>query len=164
MMRKLLVINHAYIFFGTALYVGVLWALHFFWFPSWTRMTVSNYYGEFIPPTDAATRFFTIVVPLMFVALAVMVVSEWRTRFRWVAVGALACLAAATYVGTQYIIPVNKILKGRITDQAQLTQLLQRWMELNDIRWVLITIMWLLLMYYFVARGNLLQALARRPE
>jgi hypothetical protein len=160
MKQLLLVINHAYIFFGATLYVGVLWALHFFWFPGWTTLTVDNYYDRFIPPTTIATQFFTIVVPLMFLALVVMIVTEWKTRFRWVAIAALLCLGLATYVGQLHIIPINKILATGIAEQSQLSELLQQWMFLNDIRWVLLTLMWLIMMYYFTAKGNLLQALA----
>ncbi|MDQ3698146.1 MAG: hypothetical protein M3373_09000 [Gemmatimonadota bacterium] len=156
---KLLTVNHAYNFFGASLYVGVLWALHFFWYPTWTVITADNYYDQFIPPTDAATRFFTIVVPLMFLASAIMIWSEWRTRFRWVAVLTFLCIAGATYVGTAHIIPINRILATRITDQAQLTAHFRDWMMLNDIRMAIVTVMWLTLMYFFVAKGRLLRAI-----
>ncbi|MFL5403362.1 MAG: hypothetical protein ACJ8BF_11160 [Gemmatimonadales bacterium] len=160
MKRILLALNHGFFFFGTTLYVGVLWALHFFWFPSWRSLTAANYYDQFIPQTSTATRFFTVVVPLMFLTGAIMVWREWRTRLRWLPLGALLCLAAATFVGTRRIIPVNRILASHITDQAQVTALLQRWMELNDIRWVLLTLSWLLLMIYFFLKGNTLDAIA----
>jgi len=32
-------------------------------------------------------------------------------------------------------------------------------MSLNDIRWVLLTIMWVVMMYYFIAKGRLLDEL-----
>jgi hypothetical protein len=156
----LLAINHAYAFFGTTLYVGVLWALHFFWYPTWRLFNVQNYYDQFIPPTSAATRFFTIVVPLMFLALVVMVWSEWKTRHRWTALLALACIGGATYVGQGFIIPVNKTLATHIADPARLTALLQRWMMLNDIRMAIMTVMWLTMMYYFVSKGSLLRSLS----
>jgi hypothetical protein len=160
MKRILLAVNHGYLFFGTTLYVGVLWALHFFWFPGWRTLTVDNYYDQFIPQTSTATRFFTVVVPLMLLTGAIMIWQEWRTRLRWVPIAAVACLATATFVGTRRIIPVNKILATHITDQTQLTTLLARWMSLNDIRWVLLTLMWLLLMYYFFHKGDTLDAIA----
>jgi len=147
-------LTNSYLFFGTTMYVGVLWSLHFFWFPTWTGLTVENYYDQFIPKTSAATRFFTVVVPIMFACHLLMCWKEWRTRMRWVAVGSLAMLAVATYVGTMHIIPVNKILAGRLTDQAQVTELLKKWMFLNDIRWVCMTISWALLMYYFASKAR----------
>jgi hypothetical protein len=158
MKEKLLVFNNACIFFGTTLYVGVLWALHFFWFPTWRNFKVDNYYDQFIPQTTAATQFFTIVVPIMFLCYVIMVWKEWKTKMRWISIGALACLALATYVGTLHIIPINKILAGHITDQARLTKLFQQWMFLNDIRWILMTISWVLLMYYFGAKAYKLDA------
>ena len=59
MKSKWVVFNNAYIFFGTTLYVGVLWALHFFCNPTWQVYNAATYYDHFIPPTQAATRFFT---------------------------------------------------------------------------------------------------------
>lgn len=147
----LMSINNAYIFFGTTLYCGVLWALHFFWYPTWRVFLVDNYYEHFIPPTAAATEFFTIVVPIMFLCHAIMVWQEWRAKsnMRWIAIVPLACLTAATYVGQLHIIPINKILATRIADQARLTELFQQWMLLNDIRWVLMTVAWAAMMFYF---------------
>lgn len=153
MKSKWLVFTNSYIFFGTTLYVGVLWSLRFFWYPTWRIYTAENYYDHFIPPTQAATRFFTIVVPVMFLCHVIMVWKEWKTNMRWIAVGALACLSGATYVGQLHIIPINKILAGHITDEARVTDLLQQWMFLNDIRWVFMTIAWLLMMYYFGSKA-----------
>ena len=145
----LLALNHAYYFFGTTIYVGVLWALHYFWYPSWEVMNVANVQEHFILPTSAATRFFTVVVPLMFAAGLVMVVTEWRTRFRWLALIALLCIAGATFVGQVFIIPVNDTIRAGVTAEA-LTPLFRRWMVLNDIRWVLMTAMAAALITFFI--------------
>lgn len=159
MKAVILAINHACIFFGATLYCGVLWALHFFWFPTWTHLTVANYHDQFVPETLAATQFFTIVVPIMMFCGLVMIIAEWKTRFRWIAIAASACLVIATIVGQAFIIPVNGIIDAGVTDQAQLSSLLEKWMSLNNIRWVLLTAMWLVMMYYFVAKANLLRTL-----
>ncbi len=124
MKGKLLAVNHACVFFGATLYCGVLWALHFFWFPSWEHLQVANYYDQFIPQTTAATKFFTVVVPIMLLCNVIMVIYEWKGRLRWVAIGSLLCVIAATWVGQLYIIPINKIMAVPITDQTQLTSLL----------------------------------------
>lgn len=159
MKAKLLALNHACIFFGATLYCGVLWALRFFWFPTWRHLTPDNYYQQFIPQTSAATRFFTVVVPIMLFCNLVMIFSEWKGKLRWTAIAALLCIGGATFVGQLYIIPINKILAQTTTDPVQLTSLLGRWMSLNDIRWVLLTIMWVVMMYYFIAKGRLLDEL-----
>jgi hypothetical protein len=162
MKRILLAINHSYLMFGTTVYVGVLWALHFFWYPSWRAITLDGVQDHFIGPTSAATKFFTIVVPLMFLAGAVLVFMEWRTKLRWWAVAALLCIAGATYVGQVHIIPINKRIGAGVNDPSELTGLLQQWMFLNDVRWVIMTAMWGVMMYYFIAKGNLLDKIARR--
>jgi len=160
MKAVLLAINHAWIFFGATLYCGVLWSLRFFWFPTWRNLKPDNYYDQFIPQTSAATRFFTIVVPLMFLALIIMTVTEWKSGIRWAPIAGLILLGAATYVGQAHIIPINKVLEGRITDPALLTGHLEKWISLNDIRWVLMTLMWLVMMIYFIQKGDLLRKLA----
>ena len=148
-----MVINNAYIFFGCTLYAGVLWALRFFWYPTWEVYTAGNYYDHFIPPTSAATRFFTIVVPLMFICHLIMIRAEWRTPMRWVAVAAMLCLVVSTFVGQMYIIPINKILATHIADNNEVARLLKEWMSLNDIRFIFMTLAWLLMMYYFGSKA-----------
>jgi hypothetical protein len=36
-----------------------------------------------------------------------------------------------------------------------LTDRLEHWMSLNNIRWVTETLAWLVMMYYFIAKGRL---------
>ena len=160
MKAVLLALNHAYVFFGATLYCGVLWSLRFFWFPTWRNLKVDNYYEQFIPQTSAATRFFTVVVPLMFLALLIMAVTEWKAGIRWAPIAGLLLLGAATYVGQAHIIPINKVLEGHVTDQALLAGHLEKWISLNEIRWVLMTLMWLVMMIYFIQKGDLLQKLS----
>jgi hypothetical protein len=147
-------INHTLLMFGTTVYMGVLWALHYFWYPSWNVMNVDNVHDHFILPTSAATEFFTIVVPVMFLTSGVMIWQEWRTRFRWHAIIGFLGVSVATFVGWILIIPVNKTIAGGVP-QAELTELLQRWMMLNDIRWVSVTTMWLALTLYLLMRPSL---------
>lgn len=158
MRQTLLLINHSYFFFGATIYVGTMWSLRFFFYPSWTSMTVDSVQAHFIVPTQAATRFFTVVVPLMMLTGVVMIVSEWGKAQLWQAVVAFAGLMASTLVGRFMIIPINqRIAKG--VDQQTLIPLLKRWMLLNDIRFGTTTVMWLATLWYFVAKGHLVAAL-----
>lgn len=157
MRGRWLAVNHSIILWGSTLYAGVLWSLHFFWFPSWEHLTVANYYENFIPQTLAATKFFTFWVPVTFVCLVIMLWSERKTRLRWVPWAGLLCLGISTGVGTLLIIPINKFLATHITDQAVLTERLTRWIFLNNIRWVTETSAWLVMVYYFGAKGRLPQ-------
>lgn len=164
MKEFLLCINHSILMFGTTMYVGVLWSLKFFWFPTWHKLTPANYYEQFAPQTIAATQFFTVVVPAMFLAIIFMGISEWKTKLRWVPIAAGLILGAATFVGTGQIIPINKQLRAGVTDQAQLTELMNKWINLNEFRFWALTALWLLMMYYFMAKGNLPQAIReKRP-
>lgn len=147
-------LNHTLLMFGTTVYMGVLWALHYFWYPSWEVMNVGNVQDHFILPTSAATRFFTIVVPVMFLTSAIMIWQEWRTKFRWHAIIGFLGVTVATLVGQILIIPVNKTIAGGVSE-AELTELLREWMMLNDVRWVAVTIMWLALMVYLLMRPSL---------
>lgn len=152
----LLAVSHSYLFFGTTLYCGVLWGMHFFWFPTWKNLRVQNYYEHMIPQTAAATKFFFVVVPLMVASIIVMIISEWGLPLWWVPWVALICLSLATVWGTMRIIPINRKLKAGVTDPVEFAGMLKKWLALNNMRWVVLTIMWIDLMIYFICRGDLL--------
>jgi glucan phosphoethanolaminetransferase (alkaline phosphatase superfamily) len=152
MKNTLLNVNHALLMLGTTIYVGVLWALHFFWYPSWENMTVDVVQAHFIGPTSEATKFFTVVVPIMFGCNLVLIWAEWRTRFRWAAIVAILGIIGSTLVGQLLIIPINQTIAKGVAAQAELTPMLQEWMKLNDVRWVMMNVMWLALMYFFLSK------------
>ena len=155
MKRILLDINNAYIFFCASIYLGLFWSLHFFWFPSYPEtLNVENYYNAIIPITDAATRFFFITIPIMALALVIMLISEWKTKLMWVPLAWFAGLLAPVLVQQIYIEDVNNQFKAGVTDQATLLELLHRWMFLNDVRWIVLTIMWCITMYFFIAKAR----------
>ena len=53
-----------------------------------------------------------------------------------------------------FIEDVNNQLIAGVTDEAVLQELLKEWMFLNDVRWVILTIMWGITMYYFIAKAK----------
>lgn len=158
----LLALNHAYIFFCASLYVGLFWSLNFFWFPSYRELQVGNYVDQIIPQTTAATRFFVVLISIMALAIAVMLVTEWKTRFRWVPLVWIPALGGTVLVQQLLIEPVNRALAAGVTDQAELLVLLERWMLLNQIRGGVLTVMWGIMMFYFVRKGDLLRHLGRK--
>jgi hypothetical protein len=162
MKSYLLAINHAYLFFGTTLYVGVLWAMRFFWYPSWDQITLADVPVHFVGPTSRATSFFTIVVPLMFLTNIVFIISERKSPTVILAILCGICIGAATYVGQRYIIPVNHEIGAGLATQAELHAKLGDWMDYNTIRFWLLTPMWLFMMIYFVVKGHLLDVFAGR--
>jgi hypothetical protein len=100
-------ISSAYLLFGATVYIGVLWALRFFWYPSWEVIDVVSVQDHFINPNSAATDFVWILFPIMFVANGIMIFLERKTRHRWLFVVALAAISGASYIGQQLIMPVN---------------------------------------------------------
>lgn len=155
MKRTLLDINNAYIFFCASIYLGLFWSLHFFWFPHYPEtLNVNNYYDAIIPQTTTATKFFFITIPIMAAAILVMLITEWKGKLRWVPLAWIPGLLAPVLVQQIAIENVNDQFKAGITDPVQLQVLLDRWMYLNDIRWIILTIMWLITMYFFIAKAR----------
>jgi hypothetical protein len=155
-MKKLLLdINNAYIFFCSSLYLGLFWSLHFFWFPHYPEtLNLENYYDAIIPQTTTATKFFFITIPIMAVCIVIMLISEWKTRFRWVPILWFPGLFGPVIIQQLFIEKVNDQFIAGVTDMSTLKDLLHEWMFLNDLRWIILSIMWGITMYYFIAKAN----------
>ncbi|MCF6280788.1 MAG: DUF1772 domain-containing protein [Candidatus Polarisedimenticolaceae bacterium] len=164
MKNRLLAVNHGYYFWGTSIYVGLLWSLHFIFYPSWASITPASVQGHFMVPVNAATDFFTIVVPLMLIAGLVMVYMEWQTKQRWPAILAYASLLLMMMVGYFLIRPINESIMANIETStlqaAALKSQLESWMFYNDLRALIMTAMWLIILYYFFSKGDLLEKLS----
>jgi hypothetical protein len=160
MKDTLLLVNAMYFLFGASMYMGTMWVLRFFLYPTWRALTPENVQQHFGVPTILATRFFTAVVPLMFVSGGVLVATEWGGGLVVAASLCLAGIVLLTFVGQGIIIPVNKRIRGGQYDgPAGLTPLLKRWMMLNDVRFWGSTVTWLAIVWYVAAKGDLLRAL-----
>lgn len=163
MKAALLLVNALYFLFGATMYMGTMWVLRFFLYPTWRALTPDNVDQHFGVPTTLATKFFTVVVPPMFLSGLVLVISEWGDwghPLFWLAAVCLVGIVLLTYVGQQIIIPVNKRIRGGdFEGAAGLTPLLQRWMMLNNIRFVASTITWAAIVWYIAAKADLYGAL-----
>lgn len=148
-----------YFLFGATVYVGTLWCLRLFLYPSWVGLTPDNVGVHFVAPTKAATRFFTVVVPLMLPTGAALIVASWGDPLVWVAALAVLGIVASTVVGTGIIVPVNKKITAGVSAE-ELTMLLKRWMFLNDVRFVTTTVMWGATVWFALAVGDAHGALA----
>ncbi|MQS17036.1 hypothetical protein F7Q99_33815 [Streptomyces kaniharaensis] len=141
--------------------MGTMWVLRFFLYPTWRSLTPDNVQAHFGVPTILATRFFTVVVPPMFVTAIVLVWQEWGSWYVALSAVCLAGITVLTWVGQLNIIPVNKRIRGGQFDgPAGLTALLIRWMRLNDIRFVGSTVTWAAIVWYVAAKGDLAGALS----
>lgn len=153
----LLDLNNAYIFFCSSVYLGMFWSLHFFWFPNYPKtLTIATYYDAIIPQTNSATKYFFISIPIMIVAIIIMIITEWKSKFRWVALAWIPGLFIPIVTQQKFIEDINNQFKAGVTDQAKLMELLKDWMFFNDIRFYILAVMWGITMYYFIAK-------ARRP-
>lgn len=151
--QTLLDINNAYIFFCASIYLGMFWSLHFFWFPNYPKtLNIDNYYDAIIPQTTLATNFFFITIPIMSVAILIMLITEWKTNLRWVPIAWIPGLLIPVIIQQHYIEDVNNQFIAGVTNSAKLQELLKEWMFLNDIRWIILTVMWCITMYFFIAK------------
>lgn len=153
--KTLLDLNNAYIFFCASIYLGLFWSLHFFWFPHYPNsLTLDNYYEAIIPQTTTATKFFFITIPLMAIAIVIMLITEWNSKLRWVPLAWIPGLLVPVVVQQAFIEDVNNQFIAGVTDERTLQELLKEWMFLNDLRWIILTIMWCITMYFFIAKAK----------
>jgi hypothetical protein len=148
-------INNAYIFFCSSVYLGMFWTLHFFWFPHYpSTLNISNYYDAIIPQTETATKYFFVTIPIMSVALIIMLITEWKGKLRWVPLLWIPGLLIPVVIQQKFIEDINNQFKAGITDMTVLQELLKQWMFYNDARFYILTIMWAVTMYFFIAKAH----------
>jgi len=131
------------------MYFGTGWSLLLFSFPIAPRLTVDNYYIQFVPQVTAATRFFTVMTTLMIVSATIMIFSLWGTALAWLPVLVIAGVIAATLLTEIWILPLNKQMSAGIKDPTQLGGIIGRWMALNRVRVGLWTVQWLAIAAFF---------------
>lgn len=159
--RTLLDINNGYIFFCSSVYLGLFWSLHFFWFPHYPKtLNLSNYYNAIIPQTTTATHYFFITIPIMGLAILIMLITEWKGKLRWVPLAWIPGLVVPVYVQQHFIERINTQFKTGVSDEATLQQLLRHWMNLNDVRFVILAVMWVITLYFFLKKAHSSQTLS----
>lgn len=160
-MNWLLLLNDLYFLFGATMYMGTMWVLKFFLYPTWESLNRGNVDMHFGIPTRQATKFFTWVVPPLCVSGIILVWTEWGTVRIIPAALCLLGIMVVVVVGQAMIVPVNiRIQAGDFADDAELRSLLLRWMLLNDIRFYLATLTWLAIVWLLVVKGRLWEAFA----
>lgn len=158
-MSTLLFANALYFLFGATMYVGTMWVLKFFLYPTWTALDRDSVGTHFGIPTRRATSFFTGVVPPMFISGIVLVATEISSPLVWLAIVCLAGITFLTGVGQVLIIPINKrVRSGDFADTDELRSLLRRWMLYNDLRFYGSTVTWIASVWYIVAKARTWEA------
>ena len=135
-----------------SMYLGTGWSLVLFSFPVRSKLTPANYYLQFVPQVEAATRFFTYMTTVMMAAAAVMIVwdrSSWSVAAPAVV---LAAVLLSTALTVKFIFPYNKRMAAGITDEGELQRVLGRWIVLNWARVGLWTVAWVAIITWFAVK------------
>src|SRR5712692_4801992 len=128
-----------------SMYLGTGWSLVLFSFQIAPRLTVDNYYLQFVPQVTAATRFFAVMTTLMIVTAGVMILSLWGTALAWLPV----LVIAGTLLAVIWILPLNNQMSAGIKDPTLLQSIIGRWMALNRVRVGIWTVEWLAMAAFF---------------
>jgi Domain of unknown function (DUF1772) len=135
-----------------SMYLGTGWSLVLFSFPGRDKLTVDNYYDQFVPPVERATKFFTWWTVLMMAAAVVLIIVEWHSAHVIAPAVLLAAVIAATGLTMKFIFPYNKRMEEHIRDPAELQVVLGKWIRLNWIRTLLWTVEWAAIATWFAVR------------
>ena len=147
--KVLYVLNNAILFAGVSIYYGTGWSTAIFQFPVMPHLTPENYYLHFIPQIDAATVFFTVLVTVMLINCGVMLIVEWKTKYRWIPIAIAILVIVATCVTVFLVFPINDVFRAGVTEQAELFELVDRWIAWTWVRTALWSLEWVVMMYYF---------------
>lgn len=149
MIDTLVVLNALVLLACVSIYLGTGVSLVFFQFPGADKLTPDNYYDQFVPQVQAATRFFTVMTNVMFVSAGLMIWSEWGEWDIVWPILVILLVVAATVLTIRFIFSYNKRMAEGITDQAELTTVLAKWMNLNRIRVSIWVVEWLAVAAWF---------------
>jgi hypothetical protein len=150
----LVVLNAALLLACASIYLGTGVSLVFFQFPSAAKLTPDNYYDQLVDQVHAATRFFTVMTNVMLVSAGLMCWSEWATGYLAVPIAEIVLVGLATGLTVRYIFAYNHRLEQHITDQAELSAVLRRWMRLNVVRVSIWVLEWLVIAAWFVGQAR----------
>lgn len=148
-MNKLLTINKVILFACTSMYFGTGWSLILFSFPIASELTPDNYYMQFVPQVQAATKFFTYMTMVMMASSVVFAIGEWKTKVKWYPIIIFILVVLATALTIYFIFEYNQQMEAGITDPVLLQEILKNWMFLNKIRVSIWTLQWLTMAVYF---------------
>jgi hypothetical protein len=154
MKQLLLKLNKALLFACVSMYFGTGWSLVLFSFPTASELTPENYYNQFVPQVTAATKFFTYMTMVMIASCVIFIIEEWRTKIKLYPIGVLLLVIAATLLTMIFILPYNQQMAAGIKTQAELQEILGKWMNLNIVRVLLWTGQWLLMMAFYAFHYN----------
>jgi len=152
--RVLLNICSIYTFFIASWHMGLMISVLLLWYPSWNGLTVDTVKTNFDIPAQTATNLFVIMVPIAITTAFILVIAEWKTALRWPAIVAFIGLSGASIVAKYFLFPINDIIYAGVKDQDELTQLLIKWMVLNNWRVFFSALTWIAMMIYYTMKSE----------
>ncbi len=149
-MKQLLALNKLLLFLCTSMYFGTGLSMVLFSFPLAPDLTPDNYYMQFVPQVQAATKFFTYMTMVMMGSCIIFIIGEWKSNRKWYPIIILILVILATLLTIYFIFTYNEQMAAGIKDPIILQEVLSKWMRLNTIRVSLWTLQWLTMaIYYF---------------
>jgi hypothetical protein len=140
------------LFLCASMYLGTGWSLALFTLPGRRAMTVDTYYDQIMAPIARATRFFTWMTIVMIAAAVALIVAEWGTWYVLAPIAVLAGVVGGTLTTTLVIFRYNRRLKARIRDEAELHEVLERWVSWNWLRLGFWSSQWFAMALYFALK------------
>lgn len=136
-----------------SIYLGLLVALHFVWYPQWDFITPGNIDIDFSEPVNRAVRIFKPLVVILIICSAILIVINRNEPGRLLPIILFVLIIAFAFISAKYILPLNTELK-KANNEVFIREKLLLWMRYNDYRMYLIIFIWLLTFGLILKRGN----------
>lgn len=154
-MNVVAMIAAVYLMFGASFYLGMMLTMKFFLFPMWSTVRLATLENQMGFPVRRATITFTYLLPLMLLSPVLLVIAEWGRPTVWLAWACLAGVLVLSVVSQLLQRPLNvKLYSGTIRSDEELQVVVQRWMGVNNVRFVAAAATWVFTLWYIVARGG----------
>lgn len=154
-MNVVALIASVYLMFGASFYLGMMLTMKFFLFPMWSTVRLATLENQMGFPVRRATITFTYLLPLMLLSPVLLVIAEWESPTVWLAWACLIGVLVLSVVSQLLQRPLNvKLYSGTIRTDEELQGVVQRWMGVNNVRFVAAAATWVLTLWYIVARGG----------
>ncbi|MGZ3814095.1 MAG: hypothetical protein ACXVJN_20255 [Mucilaginibacter sp.] len=150
--RFLLTLNNSYTFFVCSWHMGLMVSVLIFWYPTWVGLTLTTIHENFGVPAKLATDVFIYLIPVMFITIEIMIITEWKTALKWPAICALLGSFGSTVMAKYFLFPLNDKIAAGMPTQAALTAILKEWMVLNDYRVCFSVFTWLSVLIFFLMK------------
>ncbi len=154
-MNVVALIAAVYLMFGASFYLGMMLTMKFFLFPMWSTVRLATLESQLGFPVRRATITFTYLLPLMLLSPVLLVIAEWGRPTVWLAWACLVGVLVLSVVSQLLQRPLNvKLYSGTIRTDEELQGVVQRWMGVNNVRFVAAAATWVLTLWYILARGG----------